>query len=106
MDCCAAQTKPASVQVGKREFLEGKLRNFRVYLLQYATTDEQKASLDTYTDVAQVLPMLAQLIPLQRAGKLGVAVDGFTKAFCTEDPAFKVKVKRYLECFTEVLQQD
>lgn len=104
MDCC--QPKQTTVQVGKKEFLEEKLRNFRTYLLGFAVTEEQKASLDTYSDLSQVLPMLAQLIPLQRTAKLSVAVEGFAKAFNrSEDAAFKGKVQRYLECFTEVLQQ-
>jgi hypothetical protein len=98
--CCETPTAP---QPTKLEFLEQKLRNFRAYLEPFATTDAVKAQLNQFQSVQDVLPFLAQLLPVYKAGQLTSVVDTFAAEFPGADDAFKAKVARYLECFAETL---
>ena len=79
------------------------MKNFRAFLTEYAKTEETKAKLTQWSSVNEVLPYLAQLIPIYKAGKSDLIVKGFCDEFGTQDDAFKTKVGRYVEMFCEVL---
>jgi hypothetical protein len=103
--CCEKNAPAASavVPVSKMEFIEDKLRNFQKYLSGFATTPEMVAELNQYSKVEEIVPYLAQLIPVYKMGKMDIIVKGFCDKFNTTDEAFKGKVARYVECFCEVL---
>jgi len=98
--CCEiAPTVPKT----KAHFISEKLKNFQTFLLGYATTPELKAEVGQFERVEQVLPYLATLVPIYKAGKMDLIVKGFCDKFETSDEAFKTKVARYVECFCETL---
>jgi len=105
-NCCANTPAPAAsavVPVSKMDFIEEKLRNFQKFLSGFATTPEMVAELNQFNKVEEIVPYLAQLIPVYKMGKMDVIVKGFCDKFNTTDEAFKGKVARYEECFCEVL---
>lgn len=101
--CCNPVSAPVRPATTKVAFLDEKLRNFREYLIQFATTPEMVAELQRYQSVEEVLPLLAQSVPVVKAGQVGLIADGFCTKFQTTDEAFRLKVARYMECFVETL---
>ena len=103
--CCENPPAAAAVSIPKTKtaFIEEKLRNFQKYLSDFAKTPELQKELTQFDSVEQVLPYLATLIPIYKAGKMDVIVKGFCDKFETTDEAFKVKCSRYVECFCETL---
>ena len=103
--CCEIQEAAAApvVPVSKLAFLEEKLRNFQKYLTAFATTPEMVAELNQYSKMDEIVPYLAQLIPIYKMGKMDAIVKGFCDKFNTTDEAFKAKVARYVECFVETM---
>ena len=99
--CC--ETPVVNIPKTKTAFIEEKLRNFQMYLSDFAKTPEVKKELTQFDNVEQVLPYLATLIPIYKAGKMDAIVKGFCDKFETTDEAFKVKCSRYVECFCETL---
>lgn len=101
--CCESKNEAPTVPRTKMDFLEEKLKNFRTFLGTHATTPELQKELTQFATVEEVLPFLAQLIPLYKAGQMDLIIKGFSDKFGTTDEAFKTKVGRYIECFCETM---
>ena len=97
MSCCSQMTR--------KEFLEGKLQNFRAFLTPFCTTDKNKARLEGFKNLDSVMPYLLQAAALSKAGNgaEAAAVEAFCAEFPGADDAFRQKVARYLSMFSDVL---
>ena len=102
MSCCAP-TDPQTTTA----FLEQKLKNFRAFVEPHCSTDEMKAMLSQYDSMVSVMPFLIKAITAEKLGQTELLLDKFCEGFTTikpeELPAFRAKVKRYLEMFREVI---
>ena len=99
MSCC---------QPTRKEFLEGKLSNFRAFLTEHCSNDEERGVIASFSTVASVMPYLLQAAALRASDGTGKALEDsiatlearFTKA---NDDAFKVKLRRYINMFCDVV---
>ncbi len=73
MSCCEPQSR--------KDFLNSKLANFRMYLAPYCTTEELKQRLTEYNNMDTVMPFLLQAIALKQVGQLDTSVQSFCDAF-------------------------
>ena len=80
------------------QFLQEKANNFRVYVKEHA---KLPVDLDQYKDDQLIPFVLTHLIPLYATGMLSTAVDKVAETVGNQDPEFKAKVVRYLQCFCE-----
>ena len=97
MSCCQS--------VNRKEFLTQKLTNFRAFLEPHCVTDELKTRFNEFKDLDSVMPYLLQCVAMSRLGTLDTAVESFLATFPAEsiDEPFKVKLRRYICMFVDVL---
>ena len=85
--------------------LQEKASNFKKYLEAHVKEGTNvRAFLDKY-DEANLKPLIfTYLMPLYLTNQLQIAVDGVSEAFDNQDKEFLDKVRRYFECFCELVQ--
>ena len=97
MSCC---------QPTRKEFLETKLTNFRAFLEEHCSTDEERGIVASFSTVDSVMPYLLQAAALRAAdaAKLEQSIASLESRFSkATDEAFKVKLRRYINMFRDVI---
>ena len=97
MSCC---------QPTRKEFLETKLANFRAFLEERCSTDEERGIVASFSTVDSVMPYLLQAAALRAAdaAKLEQSIAALESRFSkAADEAFKVKLRRYINMFCDVI---
>lgn len=93
----------SSTDTSLASFLEGKLRNFRAFLLDKAKPGSQLEGIQKFETVEEVMPYLNHLVIMSKTGALENAVAGMCKELDITADADKQRLRAYLDCFIACL---
>ena len=88
------------------QFLQEKAANFRQFLVDNSPDDELKKQMTAYQPTLLLPTITTLLLPMAAAGLLPQAVDEILSHLTpTDSEAARDKIRRYLEMFVSVIQE-